>query len=131
VAKVNFYDPEMDWLLNNPAGTVGRFLSRVGREIVLGARAQAGVKTGQLRASIRIQSHTRYALGQQIEVGSNVRHAYVHHEGSIPHIIVPKTAKVLRFSSRGRVVMTQRVAHPGNKANKYLTTPMEAVVRRL
>jgi len=130
MAKVTFYDPEMDWLLNNPAGTVGRFMARVGRQIVLGAKIQVGVKTGALRRSIRM-SHSRFAYGQRIEVGSQLRHAYVHHEGAIAHIIVPRKAKMLRFTSKGQMIFAHRVVHPGNKANKYLSDPMEAVVRRL
>lgn len=130
MARVTFYEPEMDWLLKNPAGPVGRFLAGVGRRIVVGAKAQVGVKTGALRASIRM-SHSRATYGQKITVGSKLSYAYLHHEGSRAHIIVPRQAKMLRFTSRGRMVLAHRVAHPGTKANKYLKDPMEAVVRRL
>ena len=34
--------------------------------------------------------------------------------------ITPDTAEVLRFSSRGRIVYTRVVRHPGTKPNKYL-----------
>lgn len=130
MARVTFYDPEMDWLLKNPAGPTGRFLAGVGREIMRKSRIQVGVRTGALKASIRM-SHSRDPLGQKIVVGSKMNYAYLHHEGSIPHVIVPKNAKMLKFVSRGRMVLKDRVMHPGTKANKYLKDPMEYVVSRV
>jgi hypothetical protein len=130
MARVTFYDPEMDWLLKSPSGPTGRFLAAVGRDIMAKSRAQVGVKTGALKASIRM-SHSRDPLGQKIIIGSKLKHAYLHHEGSVPHIIVPKQAKMLKFVSKGRMVLKDRVFHPGTKANKYLKDPMEYVVSRV
>jgi hypothetical protein len=40
-------------------------------------------------------------------------------EGTKPHPIVPRNAKVLRFPAGGRVVYTRHVNHPGTKARGW------------
>lgn len=125
---VKFFEPEMDWLLKNPSGTVGRWLANRGQEITLLAKIQVGVKTGNLRNSIHMR-HYRDPRGQYIMVGSTLNHALMHHEGTRPHVILPKNAKLLKFVSKGRLVYATRVMHPGTKANRYLKKPMELVVR--
>ncbi|MET8609827.1 hypothetical protein [Streptomyces misionensis] len=41
-------------------------------------------------------------------------------EGTRPHIIRPRRAKVLRFEVDGRVVYSSVVHHPGTRANNFL-----------
>jgi hypothetical protein len=130
MARVTLYPSGMAWLLQSPSGPTGRFLARRGRTIVSLAKAQVGVKTGALRASIHMR-HFRDPRGQYLKIGSNLNYALSHHEGARPHVIVPKSAKVLKFVSRGQVIFAHKVAHPGNKPNKYLTTPMMTVIRGL
>jgi hypothetical protein len=115
-----FRKVELDVMLNEPRGLVGRHLATRGAMIVAAAKRQVGVKTGALRASIHMR-HTRRGAGQAIQVGSPLKYALAHHEGTRPHIIVPNRARVLRFSAGGRVVYTHAVRHPGTRANKYLT----------
>ena len=126
---IKFYNAEMDWLLLNPSGTTGRFLANKGRLIVRLAKGQVGVNTGALRASIHMR-HFRDPRGQYLKIGSSLPYARLHHEGSRPHIIVPKQAQMLRFVSRGQVIMAHKVNHPGTRPNRYLTTPMRTVVTR-
>lgn len=118
--EIVFRRPVLDNLLNQPGGAVGRHLASVGRRIVLAAKRQVGVDTGRLKASIHMR-HSRSGVGQYIEVGSSVKHALVHHEGSRPHLIVPNRAQVLRFTAGTRVVYTHMVRHPGTRPNRYLT----------
>lgn len=40
--------------------------------------------------------------------------------GTLPHIIEPKNATVLRFQAGGEVVFATRVKHPGTPANLFL-----------
>ena len=119
-SKIVFRRPVLDKLLNSPAGPVGRHLYGRGLRVLIAARAQVGVKTGRLKASLHIE-HSRRGPGQQIRVGSPLNYALLHHEGSRPHIIIPRRAETLRFSTRGRIVYTRIVRHPGTKPNKYLT----------
>lgn len=111
---------EMDFLLKNPSGAVGRDLGKRGRKVMIAAKAQVGVKTGALKASIRI-THGREVTGQFVKIGSPLSHALMHHEGTKPHIIVPVRAQYLVFVSGRKLVYAKRVSHPGTKPNRYLS----------
>lgn len=106
-------------LLKQPAGTVGRHLSRRATVFVAASKAQAGVETGMLKASIRVMSHDRASYGQTMKIGSDVRYALWHHQGTRPHMIVGR--RVLRFVKNGNVVFAHRVMHPGTRPNRYLS----------
>jgi len=120
MAKVVFYEPILDRYLKSPSGEVGRYLQRKGVKISTAARAQVGVRTGSLRASIHMR-HFRDTRGQYVRIGSNLPHAYVHHEGTKPHLIKPNRQEKLRFVSKGVLVITQLVRHPGTKPNRFLS----------
>lgn len=109
----------LDVMLKQPQGEVGRWLRKRGTMIQSAAKAQAGIQTGALKASIKL-IHERTVFGQMLTIGSSLSYALVHHEGSRPHVITPKNAKMLRFTSKGRVVYARTVLHPGTRPNKYL-----------
>jgi hypothetical protein len=119
--KLVIYKPILNFELNNRRGMVGRYLHEVAVLIQTGAKTQVGVRTGQLRRSIKIQ-HIDGSRGQSVKIGSSLHYAYLHHEGTKPHLITPKGPNTtLRFRSGTRIVHTAVVRHPGTKANKYLT----------
>ncbi len=126
MATVTIRKTELDFMLNNPSGDVGKYLAKKGRIVQAAAKAQVGVRTGALRASIHMR-HLRDSRGQFVKIGSALNYALLHHEGSKPHIIVPDRATVLRFVNRGRVVYAHSVMHPGTKANRYLTDNLKLV----
>ena len=111
---------ELDFMLNNPSGDVGRYLAGKGRMIKMAAMAQVGVRTGALRASIHMR-HLRDSRGQFVRIGSSLNYALAHHEGTKPHLITPNRAQVLRFTRGSTVVYAHAVMHPGTKPNKFLT----------
>lgn len=119
LTNVTYYEPNLDYLLNNPAGPVGRDLGRRGRKVLVVARNQVGVDTGKLKASLR-STQGRDVRGQFVMVGSKLNHALMHHEGTRPHIITPTRSQVMVFNKGGRVIYTTRVNHPGTKPNRYL-----------
>jgi len=119
--EIIFRKKSLDFLLNDPFGPVGRDLNKRARQVMTAAKAQAGVNTGRLKQSIHVRNHNRTMTGQSIQVGSPVSYALAHHNGTRPHMIVPNTAKVLRFTSGSRVIYTRMVRHPGTRPNKYLT----------
>lgn len=123
--KVIFY-PSFDHMLNSPDGDVGKHLARKGRLVTMLAKRQAGKRTGALRASIHMR-HLRDPRGQYLWIGSELNYALVHHEGAKAHIIVPKHAKMLRFTRRGQVVFAHLVRHPGHRPNKYLSDQLKYV----
>lgn len=118
--KINWYEAELDYLLKNPSGVVGRDLGKRGNRVLAAARAQVGVDTGKLKASINL-SHERDVRGQFVKVGSKLNYALMHHQGTRPHIITPNRAQFLVFTKGARVVYAKSVRHPGTKPNRYLT----------
>jgi hypothetical protein len=112
--------PSLQYELQAPTGMVGKYIYKRAQAIAIAAKRQVGVSTGLLKASIHVR-HERGATGQYVKVGSSVRQALLHHEGSKPHVIVANRAQTLRFTAGGRVVYTRQVSHPGTRANRYLT----------
>lgn len=124
---IDWYKAPLDTLLNNPNGTVGRYLALKGKMIEAAAKAQVGVRTGALRASIHMR-HKRNTRYQYIEVGSKLKYARMHHEGTRPHLIYPQKRTVLRFYSKGQIVHTHLVRHPGTRPNRYLSDQLKRVL---
>jgi hypothetical protein len=126
--KLTIYKPILRFEMNHRMGMVGEYLHSKARKIELGAKRQVGVKTGALRASIHIE-HITSPRGQAVKIGSKLHYAYLHHEGSKPHIIVPTTPRALRFFSKGVLVHTMLVRHPGTKPNRYLSDQLALHIR--
>ena len=131
VSNVVFYKPVIDSMLRGPSGLVARHLHDIGRDIQTRAKRLVGIKTGRLRNSIRVNPRTTSLGEQAVEVGSKLKYAYVHHEGSRPHLIVPVKRTHLKFRAGARIVYTKMVRHPGTRPNRYLTTAMRIVVGNL
>jgi hypothetical protein len=114
--------PGYDQTFRSRDSDVGRDLSRRATRVQLGAKASVGVKTGLLKRDITKTWVDTTGDIMTIRVGSNVRHALMHHEGTRPHMIHPTRAKALRFvNKRGEIVFARAVQHPGTKPNHYLT----------
>lgn len=133
MAFVKFDNKALDELLNSPVprpGTVGAYMHKIGLEILAGARGMAGFRTGDLRRKLYMK-HSRGFGGrfQYVEVGSTSSHAWLHHEGTKPHLIVPKFGRVLRYNIGGKVVYARKVNNRGTRPNKYLETPMRKALR--
>jgi hypothetical protein len=121
---VRFYEGELDMVLNSPQGMVGRHLAKRAYIIETAAKQQVGVQTGRLRNSIKTKTF-RTTTGQGVSVGSEVSHALIHHEGSRPHVILPKVqgGKLVFMGGTGgtKLIVTDRVNHPGTRPNRYLS----------
>ena len=126
MTKVNFFEPALRKLLKSPDGAVGKHLRKKGKLVELAAKRQVGVRTGALRSSIHMR-HGRDVRGQYVMVGLKLPYAKMHHEGTRPHMIFPNKASILRFSKRGQVIYAHAVAHPGTRANKYLTDNLKLI----
>lgn len=81
------------------------------------------VRSGRMKAAIRPDSVQRsgpWSFESGVTVG--VDYAAAVHEGARPHVIRPVRARALRwFDSNGQAVFAQRVNHPGNAPNPFLT----------
>jgi len=76
---------------------------------------------GNLRQSIRSRMIT--PLTGEVEAGA--KYAFWVHEGTRPHIIRAKNAKVLA-NKRGGMFFGKIVKHPGTKANKFFDRAISA-----
>jgi hypothetical protein len=117
-------------VLRSPGGPVAKHLLRLGNLTQRYAREQAGKRTGRLAASIKVQL-TAKATGLAVKVGSDNKIAYLHHEGSRPHIIRAKNVAYLRFYSHGKLRFAKSVRHPGTRANPYLQRSMALAIGRI
>lgn len=116
------YKPVLDAELKTPSGDLWRWLNRKGNAALRDAKRQVGVDTGRLRRSLHMR-HATESYGQSLWIGSDtVSYAYMHHQGTRPHVIAPKNGTVLRFRS-GRVVHGP-VVHPGTRANPFLSSQL-------
>jgi hypothetical protein len=108
---------------HSPTGGVARDLLRRGRRWERAAKRQVGVDSGRLRADIHTEL-VRVAGELAVQVGSGVRYARWHHDGTGLYgprhrRIYPKRAKVLVFRVKGgRLVFARSVA--GSRPNRYL-----------
>jgi len=116
-----FRQPQFDIFLNSTSGTVGRYVRTRGKMILAAAKIQVGKDTGALERSINMVHNRLGTRGHIMTIGSPLDYALVHHEGSRPHVITPRDANILRFSSGGRVIYTHKVNHPGTRPNRYLS----------
>ncbi len=86
--------------------------------------------TGELAiGGIRV-SRSRWKTELEGQVVAIPEHAVMLHQGTIPHVIVPRRAKFLRFNHRGtgKVVVTRRVNHPGTAANDFMVRGLKKAV---
>lgn len=126
MATVIFRQPAFNNYKNSPSSDIGRYLAKKGLLITAAAKRQVGVNTGALRASIHMR-HFRDTRGQYVRIGSPLPYARLHHEGTKPHLITPNNKQVLKFVTRGQLVITHLVRHPGTKPNRYLSDNLRLV----
>ena len=118
-------------VLSSERGPVARHIRAKGKQVTILAKTLAGMRTGQPKRSIKMTRDRSIPGRYAVLVGSDARHALVHHTGARPHIITPQGAGgVLVFRGKRGTVFTQRVKHPGHAPNPYLVNALRAVVGR-
>jgi len=130
ITNVIIYEAALAKELKSPSGIVWKYMSRRGKLALEAAKKQVGVRTGALRMSINMK-HLANATGQYIWIGSDKNYAYIHHEGSRPHLITPSRASTLRFTSGARIIYSRSVLHPGTRPNRYLSSQIKYFFMRL
>lgn len=103
---------------------------RLGRRIVANAQQRVAVKTGTLRRSIGMDV-TAAGTTITLSVFAKAKHASFVEQGTRPHVIMPRKARVLRFQSGGKTVFAMRVNHPGTKPRPFLRPAVEEEIRKL
>lgn len=117
-----------DLAFRSPKGIVGTYCFKLGRQLTQLARFSVGKKTGSLARSIHYNVK-KTSYGFLVLVGSDNKIAMIHHEGTKPHLIKPKSAKTLRFNNGGKIVYVKVVHFPGTHPNRYLTNNLRKVIR--
>lgn len=102
------------------------------------------VRTAQRVADSRVQRRTGDYAGNfettvtLIRTGVNLarlrlfnskRHAAIIEDGSRPHTIRPRRARILAFDVGGRRVFTHIVRHPGTKPQHVIRDTLQQIVR--
>lgn len=85
------------------------------------AAIRAPRRTGNLARSIQFE-----LTGMAVRVGSDDPIAKIMEFGSRPHVIQPRSKRVLRFQSGGQVRFSRKVNHPGTRAYRFLRGALEA-----
>jgi hypothetical protein len=125
--KLVIYHGILNSEMTLPRGMVGRSMSVLGAKMVVKAKAQVGKETGALARSIGM-SVSRAPYGVKLTVHAKDKKAYMHHEGTRPKVILPKNpGGVLVFGKGTRVIKTERVMHPGTRANRFLSDQLREV----
>jgi hypothetical protein len=122
-------------LLHGPTGPVVRMLYVRGEIVKEAARGQ--IRVGHVAAGGRPNLRDTLikrplppdGVGPGMRVGSESPIALLHHEGSRPHTIVPRTKQVLSWMPPGGGrVFARSVQHPGTQPNRYLTDNLHLAV---
>lgn len=103
-----------------------RDVARVAREVEARAKQLAPVDTGRLRSSISARPRVTFR-GPTVRVAADVNYATFVENGTKPHVIRPRRAKVLKFKVGGRTVYARIVHHPGTKAQPFLSRAVREV----
>jgi Bacteriophage protein of unknown function (DUF646). len=101
-------------------------VTKVTRQILNRAKVLAPVRTGRLRSSGRMDIKVTH-FGPTGTVTFPVRYAQFVHDGTRPHLIVPKHKKVLKFKVGPRVLYRPLVHHPGTRPRPFLSRAMVEV----
>lgn len=117
-----------------PRSEPDRYLRRQAEKVAIMARSIAPRRTGLLASSIHVNQnrdeHGRFAFG--FKVGSPVPYAGFVHEGTGPSFRRMPPGRAFRFMgtdmSRGQLVFTPTVRHPGTPAQPFLSRALIAMV---
>jgi hypothetical protein len=115
-------------LLRSKKGDVFKHIDTLTQRLYRLSRRQVGKKTMKLYRSIKASTEIGTRGGPVGTVLADNKIALIHHNGSRAHIIRPRRQTTLRFPSRGRIVYTKLVHHPGTKPNRFLTEPLRSVI---
>lgn len=109
-------------VLSGPQGMVARDHLKRTLKVEAAAKRLCPVDEGRLRSSIR-HNMGRDARGLFGRVGTDVSYARAVHDGTRPHVIVPRNVRLLRFPTTRRgstFVFAKRVNHPGTRPRPFL-----------
>jgi hypothetical protein len=121
-------------------GVVGQYVAKKTEVVAVVARAEApspgdpphgrsgfNYSTGELAAGIRTSFDHWVNRDLESQVVAIPEHALMVHEGTRPHVILPRKAPKLVFfwARKGHVVSLGGVNHPGTQPDPFLVKGLE------
>lgn len=95
-----------------------RWASEVAPKVLDEIKREAPVRTGALRDSTTVRVESR---GDRVKLVFSADEPYapfvIH--GTAPHMIFPKSARALHWTTGGADAFATRVSHPGTRPNNY------------
>jgi len=85
-------------------------------------QSNAPVKTGFLRSSFQ-----KILFGLTARIFSIASYVMIVEKGSRPHVILPKSARVLHFVIGGQDVFAKSVQHPGTRGTFFIQRTRDRV----
>lgn len=113
----------------NAAST--KLIGKAARLTLADAKQRTPVDTGALRQSHTMGPITHTPSKTTVEISANTTYAMAVHEGSRPHIIRPKNAKVLTWNGPQGRIFARSVHHPGSKGRPWLLNAAQSQAGRL
>ena len=107
--KISFDLPDFSLVLKN---TTASTLQEAGFKVEDEAKKTAPVDSGYYRNNIGFDGRNK--------VIANASYSADIEYGTKPHVIQPKNANALHFTTDGQEVFTKRVNHPGTKPNPVM-----------
>lgn len=126
--NVTLYPGEPKLFMNDPDGPVIKNLDLRMTRVQALSRRLVRVRTGKLLSTIR-KNRGFTSRGPYVDVlagGGGVNYTMYEHDGTRPHIIRARKAKMLRFTVGGKVTFRKQVFHPGTKGSHFLTKALPA-----
>lgn len=134
-AKVIATPKQIKGFSTDPGSLPRQVMDMAREEIVPRAQDKLRLKvksrSGLLMNSHRVQPLAVTGSMMATMVENTAPYASYVHDGTRPHVIVPRNAKVLRFvpSGGGGPVFAMRVNHPGTKPQPWLKEAAEDLQR--
>ena len=118
--KISFDLPDFSLVLKNATAST---LQEAGFKVEDEAKKAAPVDSGYYRNNIGFDGKNK--------VIANASYSADIEYGTKPHVIEPKTAKALHFTTDGQEVFTKRVNHPGTKPNPVMRNAAHKVQKQV
>ena len=118
--KISFDLPDFSLVVKNATAST---LQEAGFKVEEEAKKAAPVDSGYYRNNIGFDGKN--------SVIANAEYSADLEYGTKPHVIEPKTAKALHFTTDGQEVFTKRVNHPGTKPNPVMRNAAHKVQKQV
>lgn len=96
----------------------------IATNLTTSALAAGHHKTGALIDGTKVTQFRTSPTTWRILAENKTVQAATTNSGARPHLIEPRRARALRFSSGGSIVFARRVHHPGNRASHWFDRVM-------